>query len=474
MELNRGWPIWLMLCAGIFCTTISPDHSASADEPKQTTSIDTSALNSLEKRFFMQTFGDEGMSHRLARLEERVFGKTMSGADGERLAQLQEAAGPDAIFSAPSAATSAPTSASSAPSVPAAPSGTALSSPAVSKSKAPNLPVTNSVDRENERLRVQEAAGQQINSLLSEGVTAWRQHNVDLALDRFKQVVRLDPANGQAYFSLGIIYETQGDFSNAVDNYQKASKTQPENKDYASAIVQAQKKLAAKQQIDDKHAELSKLSQEALATYNRGEYLSALDLYKQIDEKFPDQAINKYNIGSVYLIMRQPELALPYYKKAREIDPNDPKISQAYDTLQQALKEQEKARSASAAASANYNPAASVAYPTPAGPSKHGRQKPSNSEKNSKQSHQTYGAEGYIKNYGLEVKSSSKGLRVKSTILGTRAAAAGVQSGDVIKAINGAVVDTTEDADRILAGCNPIKQLQLTIQRDKRMLQMMI
>jgi Tetratricopeptide repeat. len=62
---------------------------------------------------------------------------------------------------------------------------------------------------------------------------------------------------------------------------------------------------------------LTKESQDALAAYNRGEYLSALDSYKQIDEKFPNQAINKYNIGSVYLIMKQPEMALPYYKKLK-------------------------------------------------------------------------------------------------------------------------------------------------------------
>jgi tetratricopeptide (TPR) repeat protein len=442
---------------------------ASAQESAQASSVDTASLDQLEKKFFMQTFKDEGVSHRLIRLEQRVFGKTMSGTDGQRLAHLQEAAGaaPDAIFGEPTP-----------PSTPAPATAGSTNTPASAAANAtantppPTMPAnqpTNTADKENERLRVQEAAEQQINALLSEGVTAWRQHNADLALDRFSQVIRLDPLNSQAYFSLGIIYETQGNYQQALDDYGEANKLQPNNKDYKEAITQARKKLASKQQVDDKQVELSKMSQDALAAYNRGEYLSALDMYKQIDDRFPNQAINKYNIGSVYLIMKQPEMALPYYKKAQELDPKDSRISQAYNTLQQALDQQEQARKTAAASSA-----ASPGYSSPAGPSKHNKRVHTESENDSKQLREAHAAGGYIKNYGLEVKSGGGGLKVKAVTPGTRAAAAGIQSSDVIKAINGTVIDNAADADRILSGCNPMRQLQLTIQRDKRMMQVVL
>jgi tetratricopeptide (TPR) repeat protein len=421
------------------------------------TNANTATINTLEKKLFMQTFGDEDISHRLNRLEERVFGKTMSGTPEERIAHLQETTGAssDPVFGTPVPA-SVPTAPTTTAKPPALPSMPATSS--VPKSD-------NNISKQNERFRVQAAEEEQINSLLGEGVTAWRQHNVDLALDRFTQVVRLDPQNAQAFFSLGIIYETKGDFQKALDNYQTADRLHPGSKEYTEAISQAQKKLTAKQRVDDKQTELTKLSQAALEAYNRGEYISALDMYKQIDEKFPNQAINEYNIGSVYLVMHQPEMALPYYKKARELDPHNEKISQAFDSVQTALKEQQARANAQAAAS----------YSAPAGPSRRDRRSRSNKQQhNSYQSAQSGLPKGFITNYGLDIHGSSRGVRVKSVLPGMRAQAAGVQSGDLIRAVNGMVVNTTDDIDHIVSACNPFKQLRLTIQRDKRMLQLVL
>jgi PDZ domain (Also known as DHR or GLGF). len=65
-------------------------------------------------------------------------------------------------------------------------------------------------------------------------------------------------------------------------------------------------------------------------------------------------------------------------------------------------------------------------------------------------------------------------LKVKAVMPGTRAAAVGIQTGDEIKAINGMVINSTDDADRILSGCNPMRQLQMTVQRSNHMMQIML
>src|SRR4030095_766877 len=202
---------------------------------------------------------------------------------------------------------------------------------------------------ERARVSVQAAKEEEIRQLLADGVNLWRASRGQEAIEKFEQAIRLDPQNAEAHFSMGIIEETQGNLVEAASSYRLAAKARPDNADYRAAIGAVEKKLASRQKVESNNADIQRLAEDAIAAYKRGEYLSALDLYKALDQKTPNQHLVKYNIGTVYLVLKQPDRALEYYKQARRLNPQESKYAEACQGLEvvvsrnkEQLKEQAK------------------------------------------------------------------------------------------------------------------------------------
>ncbi len=258
-----------------------------------------------------------------------------------------------------------------------------------------------------------------MTQLLAEGVSLYKAQHGNEALEKFQQVVRLAPDNAEAHFSIGVIYEAQRRYKEAMASYQRASELNPEKRDYKEAVMIVMKKS----RIDDDpaKAELRALAQEAADAYKRGEYMSALDLYKQLDQKSPRQALVKFNIGTIYLALKNPVQGLEYFQQAVKIKPDDPRFKQTCDQLEANLKHNEQARLAAEQGWQNPGKTAINIVPSTNGSSNNG---------NSKKPPLTT-------SYGLMLKHGKDGIEITTVGIGSRAAQCGLLKGDVIKAVDG-------------------------------------
>jgi len=404
-------------------------------------------LSSLEQRLFFKTYDDQDEQARLQRIEKRVFGDAIEGPLPERLLKVITAVGPQRE---PDGTTSGAKPQASPP--PAAPQGNSVPDH--------NYEAEDAIDRA--RSQVMAAKEAELQRLLGEGVNLWRARRAHEATEKFEQVIRLDPTNAEAHFSMGIIYEAGGNFAEALSSYQKASSVRPDNKEYRSAIADVEKKARSSDKSGGLSPELKALAEDAAAAFKRGEYMSSLDLYKQLEAKTPPQAHIKYNIGTIYLMMKNYQMALEYYKFAKKLKPSEPKYAQAVQQLSGGLKkdtaERKQAEKESDAAWQEQEKRRMAAVSNKSNPG---------ANKFAQLGAQPAAAKGqeFMNGVGLIGKSSRDGVVIVAVGIASRATRAGILQGDVIKAVDGVVVKNTGDLnDAILSKANQ-QVIQLTVQR---------
>ena len=268
-------------------------------------------------------------------------------------------------------------------------------------------------------------------------------------MEKFQQVVRLAPDNAQAYFSIGVIYEAQHRYKEAATSYQRAADLDPDKRDYKEAVAIVMKK--ARNDDDPVKAELKALASEASAAYSRGEYFSALDLYIQLDQKAPRQALVKYNIGTIYLALKNPVQAKEAFEEAYKLKPEEPRYKEAYDRLNAGLQHtqaerinQEKAWEHPGKTQINF-----VNSTKGGGNNNNGKMPP------------------LATSMGLILKHKGDGVEITAVGIGSRAAQCQLLKGDIIKAIDGAVVESPDQINQIFAA-KQNGQFQLLIQRGSK------
>jgi tetratricopeptide (TPR) repeat protein len=172
----------------------------------------------------------------------------------------------------------------------------------------------------------------------------------------------------------------------------------------------------------------------------------ALDLYKQLDGMRPNQALVKYNIGTIYMMLKIPHKALEFYKQAAALNPNEPRYLQACQKLQAVVPPMDS------------NPYS----PKPGKPVK--QQQP---VMNNNQSMGAANNSDPMDTYGLNARSGGKGVVITTIDPSSRASKAGLQKGDVIRAVDGIVVNNPNEINTVLSRKGPNDQVQVMIQRDK-------
>jgi tetratricopeptide (TPR) repeat protein len=433
--------------------------------PVGAASGDKAALNQLEQRLFFKTYESEDEDSRVGRLEKQVFGSATQGDVHERLERVTAAIGPqENPDGSVSGIRPQQQQQAVAPPVQQVQPQQEQSSPADEQAAAVN----------RAQVAVQAAREENINRLLGQGVSLWRAKRSHDAIEKFEEVLRLDPGNSEANFSMGIAYESAGNYAEALASYQRAAQQKPESKDYADAVTAVQRKLASRQRVDDKQGELRVLAEEASAAYKRGEYLSALELYKQLDEKAPNQALVKYNIGTLYLAIKNPITALEYYKQARKLKPNEPRYVTACEQLEtnvqaaQAQREQVDrawdAHEASGGMQGNAPPSAST--------NSNNHKPKTQKEKPPKSAAAPLAppsADDAMASMGIIAKSTHDGVTITAVGIASRASRVGLLRGDVIKAVEGTVVTHTDQINKILSTKQPGSPVQMTIQRAQKM-----
>ncbi|MBY0550708.1 MAG: tetratricopeptide repeat protein, partial [Candidatus Obscuribacterales bacterium] len=306
----------------------STDTPSSSSAPAPVKESAYPAIDSMEKFLFFRIFYDEDAETRLTRLDKEVFGDPNEGSVEERMAKL------DTVLAPKMKAKDDEQERAKAEAEAASAAAAAAAKP------APAAPQQSEAELAAERARIaaQAAREQEIKGLLSEAANHWRAKKGPEALERFEQVLRLDPQNSEAQFSMGVIEESRGKLNQALGRYEQAAKIDPDNPDFSEAIAAIQKKIKSGGAPPGPQGDAKRLRDSATLAFKSGEYFSALDLYKQLDEKVPNQALTKYNIGSIYLMLKDHYNALDYYQQAHKLDGSDERFTKAYNDLAAEMK----------------------------------------------------------------------------------------------------------------------------------------
>jgi len=138
---------------------------------------------------------------------------------------------------------------------------------------------------------------QRLNQLVQEALAHQHAGRIPIALNMFEEVVRLDPKNPQANFSLGIADYQEGRIGLAIERFQIAAKKA------------------------GKHPQVHQLL--GLALLNAGDLDGALASLKKAVSLAPKEAGFLAQLGDIYRAKRQPVLSRQSYQRALKLDPEN-------------------------------------------------------------------------------------------------------------------------------------------------------
>lgn len=458
----------MLSCLVLSPLSIQPAMAAQDAEVK-------AKLTAIEQRLFSKAYGDDDAMARLVRIEKRIFGDAGEGSFDERYARVVEITAPQLQQAQEQEAP------------PAQPQSSHQ------QNREHQRPVQEDPEEamERNRLAAMQARDEEVTKLLADGVSFWKSRRKQEALEKFEQAIRLDPQNAEAHYSLGIIYEAGGNFVEALSSYKLAYQNNPDNKEYKQAIAMAEKKAAAKQVQLDAQAEVRVMHEEATSAFKRGEFLSALELYKRLDEKFPKQHQVKYSIGNVYLMMKSPIQALEYYQQARKLKPDEQRYITACTRLEGNIQQDQQQLNQAKAAWDDPQDANSANNKRKKKPKKNenqGNPNPSTAQfvdprmQQQQQQQQAPRSGGGMRqgqgdpmsSFGIIAAHSQAGVTVTTVGIGSRAAKAGLKRGDIILAVDGTQVNNTNLINDILSRKQQGESAQLLIKRGEQIGQVIL
>ncbi len=297
-------------------------------------------------------------------------------------------------------------------------------------------------DDQEQKLRAKAARDSQINSLLDQAISLYKEKQLPEAIDLFNQVIRLAPDNAAAHFSLGIALEASKDLAGAADHYQIAHKLEPQNSEYEKAATSAKKKLDEQNIAQFEKSKKELLAKQAAEAFKQGQYDQSLSLYLELEKQDPHLAFAKYNIGTIYLIQKKADEALTYYKAAHKLEPDNKQYDESLQKLKLSIKEADDAKKQTQL-------------------SNHSNDKEKNNKNKSKQS--------YLAFCGLRVKSGKEGVLIEALLTGSRAAEAGLRPGDIIQVIDGRSIKKESQLEEMLQSKPYGQKFQLLVKRGDQM-----
>lgn len=471
------------LCFLFAITIISLSHPQPACAEKLS-GQDATTVTELEQRLFFNKYSDEDGEQRVARIEKQVFGEVLQAPWSDRMARLRQML--DEKKSAEAAQQEEQQRRQQQEQL-----RQQQQQQQQQQQVMNSLPPQQQNDFDRARENIIQAREQEIQQLLAEGVDLWRQKRAQEATQRFEQVLRLDSNNAEAHFSLGIIEESTGNLVEALSSYQQAAASQPQVREYAEAAKTVEKKLATKQVAMGQQQALRMLAESASAAFKQQNYVRALELYKTLDSQSPNQALVKYNIGTLYLMMKDQTNALKYYHQAVKLKPSEERYQKAYselkeqvELLNQRIAENNREAEMLRAGKTPKPPKPGKTYKQktpdqipsfPIGRAKFGGG--SGLPQGVQQTGQSPVFGGYLttpaadlmSKYGLAGKGTKEGVKVTTVGIASRASAAGIQPGDAIRAVDGNEVYEVKQINEILSRKGFNERVQLLLMRNGQM-----
>jgi tetratricopeptide (TPR) repeat protein len=147
----------------------------------------------------------------------------------------------------------------------------------------------------------------------------------------FTDIIKESPKDANSYDLYAYFLESEGRYSEALENYKKAYQLDPNNSGIAFRLGNTYFELdryreaveffkKAKESFSDDIEIIKKLAE----SYTElGEYNKAIEEYKSIIKIIPRHVSSRIQIGNVYVKLRQYRTAENYYKEALEIEPSN-------------------------------------------------------------------------------------------------------------------------------------------------------
>ena len=148
----------------------------------------------------------------------------------------------------------------------------------------------------------------QLKDISTAGDDLFKQGKYDEALQKYKQLLDLNPKNAVALFDIGATYQAKGDLDAAIDQYNNALNYDSTNDQYKKALNSALD-LKAKPIID-----------KAVAEHKNKNYAQAIDLYQQALQLCPNNASIWFNIATAEYARQNYPKAKEYFAKALKLD----------------------------------------------------------------------------------------------------------------------------------------------------------
>ncbi|HEY9760386.1 MAG TPA: tetratricopeptide repeat protein [Oculatellaceae cyanobacterium] len=286
----------IFLLSGFFNPVFSlPATSGAVTEEAQ--------LAGYEKVLFGYARPSGAVENRLEAVERDLFGQVKTGSITGRLADIGKALqnsksdfllppmAPKFDFSQASSSASSKSGASS--------SGSSSSSSGYSSSDSSS------------------PASEASKQALRNATNLYQQGKMEEAERAFRHVLTLDSKSVDAYFNLGVIAETRGDFNSALNNYQIASRLNPDDSELHDAVTAVQGKIAQKQASDSRakqqqqqandmtrnqqqHDNLKQLATDAQSAYKAGNYDKAIQNLTVVARQAPNDPDVAYALSQAY------------------------------------------------------------------------------------------------------------------------------------------------------------------------------
>jgi tetratricopeptide (TPR) repeat protein len=137
----------------------------------------------------------------------------------------------------------------------------------------------------------------------------FKQGKYDEAIQKYKQLIQLNPQDASSHFDLGATYQAKKDFESALAAYRMAISLDPKNAQYKKALQ------------DCLDAQAEPIIQQAFQKFKDKDYAGAIDLYRQAIRLKPDSAALWFNVASAEYQRQNYQAARDAYTKALQIDP---------------------------------------------------------------------------------------------------------------------------------------------------------
>lgn len=309
--------IFLLLCN----TTCVPSLASTKHDLDY---ADLNKLANLETIIYGSTHKNIPSEKRVDSLEKIIFGKTHSGPLHTR------------IFAIANALNGTNNNNNLLP--PLAPS---LDSENTAKGPAPSIAQQDDWEPDQDQNNGSDAKQARITKTLQQAMQLYNQGQTGQAESMFKNVLALDSTNSDANFNLGAIAEERSDWQSALNYYQAALQSNPNDRDTQNAVASMQAKLAASKNNHSVNADGGiKLSNKQIAAlkakvnqaaddYGKGNYDAAISNLKSVLNKAPNQADVYFALGQAYKAKGETSQAADAFSQALRLAPGNSQYAAA-------------------------------------------------------------------------------------------------------------------------------------------------